>query len=172
MKQARRKRARGYLLLEAMASGAILALILGSAISIISAERARITLESNRAKATALAQDLMQQLLADSSVVKHFGCKGGTFNGVTVANITVGSCSGRNCVHNPNNASDPGNTTDDDPAPFPGFDRYYECQLKGVSAVFGNQGKLYELMVRVTYPGRNGQIATVIHKAMRRERWR
>lgn len=166
MKQAAPKRVRGYLLLEVMASGAVLAVILGSAISMVAQERARVTLESNRATATALAQDLMQQMLADVTSEKHFGCAGGKA-------VAVGACAGENCVHNPNNAANPGSQTDDDPAPFPGFDRYYDCaQISSSAAIQGNDGKLFKLTVRVTYPGSGGQIDTVTHTALRRERWR
>lgn len=67
-------RSRGYLLIEVMVSGAILAVILGGAISLIAAERAHIATATNRAKASALAQELISQLLADTGPTPTMVC--------------------------------------------------------------------------------------------------
>lgn len=156
IERSRPLRPRGYLLLEVMASGAMLAIILGGTISLVASERAKIVEENRRAIATGLAQELLGILVADNGDRKHFGCD----------DKSVGSCAGSNCVHNPNNAADPGSATDDADPPFPGFDRYYDCEERA-----GSNGKLHDLEVRVTYPGAGGSIATVTAKTLRRNRW-
>lgn len=74
MRARRPRRARGYLMLEVVISAAILAVVLGAAVSVIAKERAAVTRAGNRAKASSLAQELMSQLLADSGTSPSFAC--------------------------------------------------------------------------------------------------
>lgn len=143
----RARQSRGYLLIEVMASGAILAVILGATISMVGIERAQVTRASHRAKAASLAQDLMQQLLADSGPTKAFTCSGAVV------------------------ASNPTGTG------FAGFERDYSCSEiaeAGTDVLAGSTvlGKLYELKVMVRYPSgdRSNPVAFIEQYAVRRDR--
>lgn len=129
-------------------SGAILALILGAAISLVAKERAQLVRASHRAKAAGLAQELMQQLLADSGPTKTFAC-----------------------------SATPALVSEPVGGDFPGFSRFYSCTSiatagtdldRGVTVL----GKLYELRVQVRYPSGDAAnpVAFIEHYAVRRDR--
>lgn len=61
------KQPRGYLLIEAMVAGALLATLLGAAFAYIADGRAQVNEAANRAIAVSLAQDKVDELMADGS---------------------------------------------------------------------------------------------------------
>jgi prepilin-type N-terminal cleavage/methylation domain-containing protein len=68
---------RGYLLIEVMVSGAILAVILSATIGLVASSRAEITRASHRAKASSLAEQAIGQLLSEWPHTTTAACPGG-----------------------------------------------------------------------------------------------
>jgi type II secretory pathway pseudopilin PulG len=101
---------RGYLLLETMASGAIIAVILASSMSVVAAERAATSRATLRARASSLAEVQLQALQADFGVTKQYTCPS------TGTALTI-------------------NATD-----YPGFSGDWDCNQNGTAAVtdYGN----------------------------------
>lgn len=55
---------RGYIMLEALISGALLAVVLGTTLSLIAAYRVEVTMAARRAEASALAMGVADELMA------------------------------------------------------------------------------------------------------------
>jgi type II secretory pathway pseudopilin PulG len=139
---------RGYLLIETLLSGAIIAVILAATMSVVASERADTTRATLRAKAGALAEDGLQQLLADSgtNASRRFTCDAGW-----------------------QTAGMPAINTGD----HPGFSREWDCDTIATSAQ-PTLGDLVRISVRVTFPlvgaATNGTKTTIEHTTLRRDR--
>jgi hypothetical protein len=144
---------RGYLMIETMLSGAILALMLGAAMSVVASERQAISHATLRAKASVLLDERLHQLMADSDVTKQFTCDTCT----KPCSVAIGSAT----INTDTNI----NQSD-----YPGFEREWYCREIG-QAVSDALGSVYELGVRVKYPtDSDGNKKTIERLAIRRDR--
>lgn len=153
---------RGYLLIETMVSGAILAVILGTTLSVIASERADITRGSSRARASVLAEEGIELLMSDHGVTNKVLTTVGS--GCVNCTPATGACTSPGAISWVNTSMPAINAGD-----YPGFSRQWFCRVlqRSSNATVGN---LVELGVRVNYPGVGGVSKFVEHRAVRRDR--
>lgn len=98
---------RGYIMLEALISGALLAVVLGTTLSLIASYRVEVTMAARRAEASALAMATADELMARphgtgmqalTSVSTHPGFRVGWSIGTTATSSTP-PLPGGNALH-------------------------------------------------------------------------
>jgi prepilin-type N-terminal cleavage/methylation domain-containing protein len=145
-------RARGYLLIEVMASGALLALILGTTLTVVASSRVQISRSANRAVATDIGQYYMNLMRSCNDHADTTNCGTGAMG--------AGTC----------------------PAPAhpviaaakPGFSVQCEVAQSGLHTqstpnLFSNT-HLYVIRVEVTYVDMNNTSKTLQYERYRRDR--
>jgi type II secretory pathway pseudopilin PulG len=149
-----RTQPRGYLLIETMVSGAIIALVLAGSLSVIASERAAVSQATMRARASSLAEETLSQLIAEN-------------NEPGTPTFTCQTCGSPPCTPTTWNA------TTVNVGDYPGFVREYAC-LEFANSGSGRLGDMWQVGVRVTFPSdKNDATAgtdTIEHWALRRSR--